>query len=154
MAISTNFCTKGEWKEGNSIITIARNTMKNHNQKKIFESLGKLLKFISENFPEVDVRDRSNFYFSLLTHVPKEKLNEILDFSSPFHSNNEDPKNSLQNYNNSNLVGNNFDNKSKNKSNSLPNFLKFQKVNKGLLNLSQMDPLQSFSSIQNTSEKV
>ena len=144
MAISTNFCTNGEWKEGNSIITIARNAIKNHNPKKIFESLGKLLKLISENFPEVDVRDRANFYYSILTHLPKEKLDEILDVKSLQHQHNEDSKQHL-------VHGEQFSHK--NKTNHFEfNFLKFQKINKNKLNLFEKNENQQPPSSQNTSQ--
>ena len=58
----------------------------------IQKSLGTLLSFVSENFDDIDVKDRAKLYRNILIHVREPRLSRILDARVDVPSRREDVK--------------------------------------------------------------
>jgi hypothetical protein len=77
-----SICSVGSWSLGSRVLDVCRTIMEFHAPSSIQKSLGKLLRFVSEHFDDVDVRDRANLYRNILIHVREPRLSRILDSRS------------------------------------------------------------------------
>lgn len=77
--LKTSSIRKTEWSIGNEILGICRSILKTHATASLFKIVADILSFLSTYFDDLEIRDRSHFYYKLLTHVSGEKIRSILE---------------------------------------------------------------------------
>ena len=87
-----NICSVGSWSLGSRVLDVCRTIMEFHPPCSIQKSLGKLLRFVSEHFDDIDVKDRARLYRNILIHVREPRLSRILDARVDAPSRREDVK--------------------------------------------------------------
>eukprot|EP01105_Mastigella_eilhardi_P014477 TRINITY_DN32_c0_g1_i2.p1 TRINITY_DN32_c0_g1~~TRINITY_DN32_c0_g1_i2.p1 ORF type:complete len:244 (-),score=56.47 TRINITY_DN32_c0_g1_i2:86-817(-) len=74
----TSLTSSGDWKFGEFLLSTCRTALLRHPTVTLYKPLGELLLFVSLHYADLDIRDRANFYFNLLTHVQQSKIKLIL----------------------------------------------------------------------------
>ncbi|XP_028663541.2 AP-5 complex subunit beta-1 isoform X1 [Erpetoichthys calabaricus] len=78
LLLNSGLCTSGNWRMGNSVLTVCRNVLQHPSLDKIFIELADLLQFMMLRFEDLDIQDHARFYYTLLTNLSKDKLASIL----------------------------------------------------------------------------
>eukprot|EP00026_Physarum_polycephalum_P009195 Phypoly_transcript_09309.p1 GENE.Phypoly_transcript_09309~~Phypoly_transcript_09309.p1 ORF type:complete len:460 (+),score=89.79 Phypoly_transcript_09309:2-1381(+) len=68
----------GHWGYGQVMLSISRWALLRHQKMKVFKPLGELLSFMASFYPDIEIRDRAQFYLLMLTHLPPEKITLVL----------------------------------------------------------------------------
>eukprot|EP01127_Copromyxa_protea_P004158 TRINITY_DN1400_c0_g2_i2.p1 TRINITY_DN1400_c0_g2~~TRINITY_DN1400_c0_g2_i2.p1 ORF type:complete len:1020 (+),score=186.62 TRINITY_DN1400_c0_g2_i2:237-3296(+) len=75
---SSDLCPTGDWTLGNKILKVVKSALSKHNTNLIFNTLTSLLLFLGVYYKNVDIRDRAHFYYMMLTHLPKDRMDLVL----------------------------------------------------------------------------
>ncbi|WOL18202.1 hypothetical protein Cni_G26995 [Canna indica] len=66
------------WSQGTKVLGICRLMLKHHYSSRVFLPLSRLLAFICQFFPDLEVRDSARIYLRMLVCVPGKKLRQVL----------------------------------------------------------------------------
>lgn len=81
MVAHSDLCLKGDWGLGNALLSVCQHVLQHEHLSKVFMSLADLLQYMMHHFADIDIQDRSRFYYILLTNVSGDKLGKILNMS-------------------------------------------------------------------------
>ncbi|KAG6468181.1 hypothetical protein ZIOFF_072752 [Zingiber officinale] len=66
------------WSRGNKVLGICRIMLKHHHSSRVFLPLSRLLAFICQFFPDLEVRDNARIYLRMLVSIPGKKLRPMM----------------------------------------------------------------------------
>ncbi|CAL9760455.1 unnamed protein product [Musa acuminata subsp. burmannicoides] len=67
------------WSQGTKVLGICRMMLKHHHSSRIFLPLSRLLAFICQCYPDLEVRDNARIYLRMLVCIPGKKLRQVLN---------------------------------------------------------------------------
>ncbi|XP_031492178.1 uncharacterized protein LOC116258878 [Nymphaea colorata] len=67
------------WSQGSKVLSICRTLLMYHHSSRIFGGLSRLLSFVCQFFPDLEVRDNARIYLRMLVCIPGKKLRHILN---------------------------------------------------------------------------
>ncbi|XP_051895151.1 AP-5 complex subunit beta-1 [Pristis pectinata] len=79
---ASDLCGMGDWRMGNAILSVCRNTLHCQNLEPIFRDLADLLQHIHHWFRDIDIQDHAHFCYALLTCLSSEKIAGIVAVGS------------------------------------------------------------------------
>eukprot|EP00850_Spirogloea_muscicola_P018615 SM000172S03088 [mRNA] locus=s172:302828:305846:- [translate_table: standard] len=71
------------WFHGSQVLDICWTLMLHHPSSRLARPLGALLRFLSSNYPDLDVQDTARLYLRLLTRVPGNRVRSLLADRKP-----------------------------------------------------------------------
>ncbi|KAG9482353.1 hypothetical protein GDO78_011180 [Eleutherodactylus coqui] len=77
----SDLCLQGDWGLGNALLSVCKHVLQHEHLDKVFMSLADLLQYLMHHFEDIDIQDRSRFYYILLTNVSSDKLGKVLNMS-------------------------------------------------------------------------
>ncbi|CAN2388178.1 Adaptor-related protein complex 5, partial [Pristimantis euphronides] len=77
----SDLCLQGDWGLGNALLSVCKHVLQHEHLSNVFMSLADLLQYLMHHFADIDIQDRSRFYYVLLTNVSSDKLGKILNMS-------------------------------------------------------------------------
>ncbi|XP_069803282.1 AP-5 complex subunit beta-1 [Dendropsophus ebraccatus] len=81
MVSHSDLCLKGDWGLGNALLSVCKHILQHEHLHKVFMPLADLLQYLMHQFADIDIQDRSRFYYILLTNVSGDKLGKVLNMS-------------------------------------------------------------------------
>eukprot|EP00062_Callorhinchus_milii_P012700 gi/632960020/ref/XP_007895957.1/ PREDICTED: AP-5 complex subunit beta-1 isoform X2 [Callorhinchus milii] len=78
LAQGSDLCQTGDWRVGNSVLSVCRSILQHQNLETIFSELADLLQHLFLHFQDVDIQDHAHFYYTMLTSLSGEKLSGIV----------------------------------------------------------------------------
>ncbi|XP_072442789.1 AP-5 complex subunit beta-1 [Chiloscyllium punctatum] len=75
---ASDLCRQGDWRMGNSVLSVCKSILHHQNVEPIFNDLADLLQHVHAQFQDIDIQDHAHFYYALLTCLSHEKLAGIV----------------------------------------------------------------------------
>jgi len=86
-----------EWRFGNAILEFVHLVLIHHDIRRFLTPACNVLSLLSKTFGDFEIRERAHFYLQLLTHVPADKIRNIIEVTAQTKSENLDVDNPFVN---------------------------------------------------------